>query len=268
MTADQAGTIDGLMDRASEALVATDYFLAESLCLKALAKARKAGDFERLARLALPLQEARRQIRQLATDAASAGSITVLSKPPARSDTFEPGIYLCQPPMIGKQARALRELLTARQIPALVLCREPLTRAGLWPIVAVTEGYEPGLGASAVPMFGHASLRAPQGLAIRAYVTPPAGVERAESSPTRDNAWDGSVVPSVAWCLAASESLGDAGIARASRDPIYRVDDLLDALDAAPEHEKLHQRLAEASAQAVGAPIPRGPRMPESGEVI
>ncbi len=56
MTADQAGTIDGLMDRASEALVATDYFLAESLCLKALAKARKAGDFERLARLALPLQ--------------------------------------------------------------------------------------------------------------------------------------------------------------------------------------------------------------------
>jgi hypothetical protein len=266
MTADPAGTIDALMDQASEALVGTEYFKAETLCLRALAQARKAADFERLARIALPLQEARRQVRQIATDAAAAGAITVLSKPPARAEKFDAGFYLCQPPMIGKQARALRELLTARQIPALVLCREPLTRAGAWPIVAVTEGYEPGLGAAA--MFGHASLRAPQGLAIRAYIAPPAGVERTDSSPTRDNAWDGSIVPSVAWFLAASESLGDAAIARASREPIYRVDDLLDGLDAVPEHEKLHQRLADAAMLAVGAPMPRGPRMPESGEVI
>ncbi|MFN3311207.1 MAG: ABC transporter permease, partial [Thermomonas sp.] len=43
-----------------------DYFAAERLCLEALELAHKACDYERMARICLPLQEARRQKRDLA----------------------------------------------------------------------------------------------------------------------------------------------------------------------------------------------------------
>jgi hypothetical protein len=62
-------TIDTLMEQASQALVATHYLDCERLCLEALSIARAQTDFERYARILLPLQEARRLRRQLATDA-------------------------------------------------------------------------------------------------------------------------------------------------------------------------------------------------------
>lgn len=67
--ADTAARVDELMERASLKLVATEYLACERLCLEAVKLARAAGDFERLARIMLPLQEARRQRRQIAEDA-------------------------------------------------------------------------------------------------------------------------------------------------------------------------------------------------------
>jgi hypothetical protein len=55
-------------------------------------------------------------------------------------------------------------------------------------------------------------------------------------------------VPDLTWFLSTGEALGDAALARIDpKDPAqWRVDDLLEMLDAVPDHEKLHQALAAA----------------------
>jgi hypothetical protein len=69
-------------------------------------------------------------------------------------------------------------------------------------------------------------------------------------------------VPPVEWFAASSEALGDAAIAALAEGdhPHYRVDDLLDFLDAHPEHEKLHQELERACRAAIGVGEPAAPR--------
>ena len=65
--------IDDLMESASAALAATRYFEAERLAWQALGAAHSAKDFERMGRIALPLQEARRQRYQQALDVGTGG---------------------------------------------------------------------------------------------------------------------------------------------------------------------------------------------------
>ena len=91
--------IDKLMDEASEALLATEYFTVVKLCKRALERARAADDFERMSRIVLPLQEARRQIRQIACDAGPRLLVTQRLKP----SEMQPGLYLCQVPMIAAE---------------------------------------------------------------------------------------------------------------------------------------------------------------------
>ena len=47
--------IDELMERASTALANGDYFECASMCERALVQARRSDDFERMARVCLPL---------------------------------------------------------------------------------------------------------------------------------------------------------------------------------------------------------------------
>ncbi|MEN0020335.1 MAG: hypothetical protein AAF747_05580 [Planctomycetota bacterium] len=231
-------SVDGLMERASQALLKTEYFETEKLCLRALWAARRARDFERMSRIALPLQEARRQRRQIAVDA---GPVAVIARTADVPKPLVPGMYLVQPPMIGAEARTLRESLFRRGVPGLVLCREPLTRDGKWPIVAVGTQV------------------------IRCKVEPPRALERVEKGSITKDAYpqeaDGSG-PSGTWFDAAAEALGDAAIAKLVPDdvPEFRVDDLLEFLDAHPDHEKLHQRLADACREAIGTPEPETER--------
>jgi hypothetical protein len=226
-----AQQIDETMEKASEALVATRYFEAERLCVRALDRAFRASDFERMARVVLPLQEARRQKRQLAVDS---GLTFLLSTVPSAEELF-PGCYLLQPPVIGVEARPVRELADKRETPVLVLTREPLTRAGRWPVVAV--------GA----------------VSVRAQVDPPYPVQRVETSKTKD---DAAAPPPASWFEAAAEAMGDAAIAKLkpTDPPAWRVAELLEYLEALPDHEKLHQRLAETCREAATAPPPARPR--------
>jgi hypothetical protein len=60
----QSQDLQALCARGQELLLATDYLAAEAMLLRAEALALGAGDFDTLARLYLPLQEARRQRRQ------------------------------------------------------------------------------------------------------------------------------------------------------------------------------------------------------------
>lgn len=65
-------TLDTLMENASLALAKTDYTTCETLCLQALAQARKDQDWDTYLRILRPLQEARRWRRQHMTDEAEA----------------------------------------------------------------------------------------------------------------------------------------------------------------------------------------------------
>jgi hypothetical protein len=232
------------MERASRALEKTDYFLAERLCMEALSQAHAGHDFERMARIVLPLQEARRQKRQLAVDL-SEGVIAVVDHasiiphdpdmhPPA------PGLYLFQPPLIGAEARTFREVADGVDAPVMVLTREPMTRDGLWPVVSV--------GATTVRI----RIPPPQ-------LPPPRTIVRQETGITRDNLHAGAEagIP-LAWFEDAAERLGDSAIAKVRPDDFaaWRVQDLLEGLEACPFHEKLHQRLEEACHQAAREPLP------------
>lgn len=226
----QAGagaSIDEVMERASAALAQTDYFACETLCLRALARARRVNDFERMARVCLPLQECRRQRRHEAVDS---GRVTIVGALPL-APASGPGCYLLEPPLLGVDALGVRAQLARRRVPALVLAREPAVRpghaeAGRIPVVAVGGGE------------GHAGP-----VVVRVRVAPPEG---------------GSFTP--AWMLAAQEALGDAAIAQI--DPAWpadhRVDDLLERLEGIPDHEKLMQALEHACREAalMEAPTP------------
>jgi hypothetical protein len=231
------------MERSSRALEKTDYFLAERLASEALHKARARGDFQRMARIVLPLLEARRQKRLLAVEASggSAGSVPIVDDPASAAGDGEsprPGCVLLQPPAIGADARALREAADEAEVPTFILTREPLTREGLWPVVSV--------GA----------------VSVRTRVPPPWPLKRNEKRMTRDDVRPGTHAVPMPWFEAAAEQLGDAGIARIRTDEpaAWQVDDLIQMIEAFPNHEKLHQQLEEACLRAVHEGEPELPR--------
>ncbi len=125
--------IDALMERAGEALHKGAYFEAERLSRDALERAHQADDFERMMRIALPLQEARRQKRMQAVDS---GHLVCLTE---MSDDFaiEPGAYLIEPMLVGANGRDLRDRANTEEVPVLVVVREPETRLRMWPIVMI-----------------------------------------------------------------------------------------------------------------------------------
>jgi hypothetical protein len=226
----QAAAVDRLMERASRALEAMRYFEAERLCLQAIRKSYSVFDYEVMSRILLPLQEARRQKRQLASEMGSVVRVSELRM--AEGDAM-PGCYLFQPPLIGADARGFRERADSRGVATFVLTREPMSLDGKWPIVSV--------GATT---------------SVRTKVDPPWPVLRVEGVPTRDDS-PGREIP-MAWLEAAAEALGDAAIAKVDPEehPVWRVADLLEALDALPVHEKLHQALEQACREAAIAPAP------------
>lgn len=233
-TASQAKKIDSRMERASSALASMDFFQAERIAASCLQLAHNAGDYERMARICMPLEEARRQKTLVAIDAANT---VVRSKLPRGRSTLEPGCCLIQPPLVGADVSTLRLKADRRGIPVLFVAREPLTQAGKWPVVAVSQ--------------------AP--LTIRAYIDPPEPLERINDSPTRDR---GDSVPTVSWFLKAIDALTDAAIGTLKPDepPAWLVADLVERLDAFPQSDILHQRLAAACLEAMREPEPEGTR--------
>ena len=212
-----------MMLRASEALARTSYFECERLCVRALARARNANDFERMARICLPLQEARRWTRQTALDEGFRGVVTA---PRRMEEPLETGCYLIAPPMVGVEAAAFRAHAAGRRVPVFVLTRDPTTRAGRWPVVGVGGGE-------------------PLPVVVRIAVEPPANDE-----------------PDPEWFARTQEALGDAALARVKAEwpADHRVDDLMEWLEAVPDHEKLIQALAGACREAVTAGVSALPR--------
>lgn len=223
--------VDRLMEQASAALAGLRYFEAERLADEALHRAWQVSDFERMARMVLPLQEARRQKRQAAVDA---GYAAVLHRLPRR--LVQAGCYLLQPPLVARDAATVRALGDAAALPVLVITREPMTREGLWPVVSASAA-----------------------IVLRARVAPPWPLERVESSPTKDEMHGRHVRPPPRdWFERAEEAIGDTGLARLRPEEpaAWRVDDLMLMLEAHPTHEKLHQRLGEECRRALREHLP------------
>jgi hypothetical protein len=220
-----AERIDTLMEKASRDLAARRYFDAERLCAEALARAHVAGDYERMSRIVMPLEEARRQKRDLAFDA---GTVTLVTGVIPSGRALRAGCYLLAPPRVGVDGRALREIADRKKVPTIIIVREPTTRDGLWPIVAIGP------------------------VTFRARVRPP----EAEGGGGPD------ALPTREWMIDANEALGDAAIEQvpAGVDPYTRSDLLYDRVQALPDHEKLHQLLADACREAARSPRPAAHR--------
>ncbi|MFT3686215.1 MAG: hypothetical protein QM783_15045 [Phycisphaerales bacterium] len=230
--------LDQIMEEASSSLVQRDYFTAERLAADALRAALNAEDFERAARICMPLLEARRLKRQQAADA---GRIVVVLESVQDPGEIKPGCYLFCPPRVGAEARAFRQMADDARVPVIVLAREPVTRSGLCPIVAVGP------------------------VTVRAMVAEPAAGARPASKPKKPktdtaptppvSAFGAFVTPGIEWMLATCEALGDAAIEQSvSPSAADRAMELYARLQSVPDHEKLHQRLMEACEAAVREP--------------
>jgi hypothetical protein len=131
-----SSSLQQAMEKASAALRRNQWFEAERLAQKALEGARAARDFGLMARITLPLQEARRQRMQAALDKTG---VKILDEPFGEQPKLKPGCHLVQPPLVGADARRLRLFALEQEIPVAVLCREPRTKTGLCPIVCIGE---------------------------------------------------------------------------------------------------------------------------------
>ncbi len=210
--ASQARIIDDLSEKAADALAAKRYFKAESHALKALDAARDDGDFHRMATVIPTLRQARTGRLELAMDV---GSITILDEPFDEDVKIKPGCYLVQPPLVGADARRLRYTALKHEIPAMVLCREPVIRLGLVPFVAL------GSGAT-----------------VRAKMRKPEDLEH----------------PDLEWFATALEILGEAAAEMDPAMSLHkRINALLARVDAIPEHAGLHELLEESCREAAEA---------------
>ncbi len=212
--ASPAQTIDELIEKAAGALRRKRFFESERLASKALGLARQEGDFARMARIVPSLRDAR---WGRYTQALDLGTLAIIAEPFPEQIEVKPGCYLVQPPLVGADARRLRLTALGAEVPAAVLCREPITAMKRCPVVAISSG-----------------------ATVRVRIDPPADLEN----------------PDLEWFAEAMVALGDAAIESIDPEQEIdrRIDGLLARLDAVPEHDELHQCLLEACREAEKAP--------------
>ena len=153
--------------------------------------------------------------------------MTILETPCTEESRIEPGCYLVRPPLVGADARRFRLLAFSRKIPVAVVCREPLARIGLCPVVAISGG-----------------------VTVRMKVDPPLEPDD----------------PDLDWFLDAMDALGEAALETVDPDQevVRRIDAVLARIDAVPSCDGLYACLEQAcrealSAEAGGAPSTQEP---------
>lgn len=251
--------IDQQMEEASELLVRRSYFEAEKLCASALRRALGIQDYDRAARICLPLQEARRQKRDQAIEA---GAVFLIDAELPLKENILAGCYLVCPPRVGVDGRNIRDAADEAGVPVMVLVREPATKEGYWPLVAVgpitvRERVAPPRAPMPVDHLSAGGKGTGRGKAGGRTKKGAAAPREASGTPSGVN--DLVSLPPPEWFLTASEALGDAAIASCASitQPDLLVEALALRLAALPEHEKLHQQLADAARAATREPSRR-----------
>ena len=227
-------------DAAERAMASARAAVASGEHVDALAAARDAILLARRERAFGAMVEALgiyREACERVIEAASRGGAgaMVVARGADAPDPLAAGCYLLQPPMIGADAARLREAATAGGLPVRVLAREPMTREGKWPVVAVGD------------------------VIVRAHVDPPERLERVEGSITKD-AYKGPAP--MNWFEAAIDALGREalGAIDAEEAAQHRVDDLLEIMSALPDHTGVIEALTRACEEARAQRAPTHPR--------
>ena len=204
-------SLDELIKRAGQSLDDGACFEAERIAEKAVATARTRNDWASMIDSIDLLQAARTQRRD---PSLVKGAVRILDEPVEEDEVLEPGRWLIQPPLVGAVARRLRLSSLARDIPVLVLCREPTTQAGLIPLVAIAPG-----------------------TTVRVQVKPPNNERK----------------PTAAWFRSGMTALGDAALEMVDGglELERRIDALLGALDAVPDHDGICDCLVETCRNAL-----------------
>lgn len=205
--------LDAIMEKASRALAEMDYLTCEALCLDALTEAKRADRYGYYARVLLPLQEARRQRRMIA----AAGDIHLGGGP-----GFEPGEWL-----VGRDAGCVVLTRPHSAVDALAIHQQARQSKQFVEVLFADNAQEDALW----------TLRSYDGPAVHCTINAPPP----DISPSQ-------------WFIEATERLGDAALAGVDSTLTggALVDELESRLRVFPDHELLHQRLADA-AKAVRA---------------
>ena len=229
--------LDNQMEQASEALAKMDYLACESLCEAALAQAKRQGDWAYYGRILLPLQECRRQRRMIAAEGAiRLGTSAQGGGPATWLEHLASGcIVITHPHSHGEAARLLHEV-RERRLFIEVLFADSRVNDSTWRIATFTGQRKATVEIPAPPV------------AERDRWLLPASGGKVEKS---DSSFRGATPPKAQWFVEASEKLGDALLAGVKATSPFDLVDVLEAcLVGAPDHEILHQRLAEAAKAA------------------
>ena len=209
---DARAALAGLVEKAA---ADSDAFHAETRLARGLRSARDASAFDLMPEIVRALVDRRMARREAALEARR---LTVVTERFEEEETrFEAGLYLLRPPLlVGADARRIRLLAMEQSVAVLAVCHEPVTRLGLCPIVGIAPG-----------------------ATIRTKVRPPADWDDAEAV--------------ADWMVQANDALGDQAVDLIDRElaAIKQLDQLLDRLDAIPEHRELHEAVAAIIPQVI-----------------
>jgi len=122
--------------KVDELLTSMHYFRAETLCLETIDKACHYHFFDIVAHAAMPLLEAHRQKRVAALEA---GELFFINEDLPHPEEIKPGVYLIAPPRVGMDGKRLRDAAHKNNVPVITLVREPTTKTGLVPVVAIAR---------------------------------------------------------------------------------------------------------------------------------
>ncbi len=207
-------TLAGLSTLVDRMAAESDPFAAESRLDQGLRSAVAAGALDLVPSIVMALADRRADRRAAALDA---GRLTVVHEPFEEEVVLEAGLYLLHPPLlVGADARRVRLLAMEQQVPVVAVCREPVTTIGLCPVVAISPG-----------------------CTIRTKLRPPATWDDAEAV--------------ADWMMLAHDALGDAAVDQLDSElpATRRLEQLLDRLDAIPEHRELHEAIAAIIPEAI-----------------
>ncbi len=204
--------LDEIMEQASRALADMDYLKCEALCVQALESARGQKRYRYYARVLLPLQEARRQRRMIAAqgEVLLGGGVNGIDWM-AWLEQDRPGCLALTHPNSVEDARELTEQTRRDGRFVEVLFADNPQDADRW--------------------------------VLRAYEGPEVSCEIKAPADGQDAAQ---------WFLHATEKLGDAALSSVE-DTLTgeaRVEALQARLRVFPDHELLHQHLAQAAKEA------------------
>ncbi|MAB29363.1 MAG: hypothetical protein CMJ53_08840 [Planctomycetaceae bacterium] len=206
-------TFSSKLGVAIAAMEKNQFFEAEASALKLLEDARGVFDYDAMA-AAIPVLKSAREARAKAALEIEA-PIHRLEAPIEEGQSFEGGCWLIDPPRVAADGRTIRATALEEQVPVIVLCREPMTRLGLRPIVSIGR------------------------TTVRTKIEPAADMDD----------------PDLDWFLGSIDLLGDHAISTIDTgiDIVKQIDGLLDRLSAIPEHPGLHDALEEACMMAANA---------------